>query len=155
MKRGWPVCGLVCLGMLVAGARVGRGQSAGSIVGWGSMVIVEQSALEHCVAVAAGRFHSLGVRSDGSIVAWGRNDRGQCNVPEASADFVAVAAGGFHSLGVTSDGRISAWGDNTGSQLNVPAPNADFVAVAAGEFHSLGLKSYGTIVAWGGNYYVQ
>jgi alpha-tubulin suppressor-like RCC1 family protein len=121
------------------------------------MVVVEQSALEDLVAVAAGAGHNLGVKSDGTIVAWGRNLEGQCNVPAPNANFVAVAGSGHrffdfgHSLGLKSDGTIVAWGCNDSGQCDVPAPNADFVAVAAGFFHSLGLKSDGTIVGWGSN----
>ena len=56
------------------------------------------------------RVHSLGLKSDGTIVAWGHNGSGQCNVPAPNADFVAVAGGGYHSLGLKSDGTIVAWG---------------------------------------------
>jgi len=58
------------------------------------------------VAVAAGGEYSLGVKSDGTVVAWGRNNDGQCNVPSPNADFVAVAAGNVHSLGLKSDGTV-------------------------------------------------
>ena len=37
----------------------------------------------------------------GSIVAWGNNDFGQCNVPTGS--FAAVAGGGWHSLALTPE----------------------------------------------------
>ncbi len=90
-------------------------------------------------------------QSTGSIVAWGYNGQGQCDVPPPNADFVAVAGRHVHNLGLKSDGTIVAWGINSYGQCNVPAPNADFVAVAAGQCHSLGLKSDGTIVAWGEN----
>ena len=75
-----------------------------------------------------------------TIVAWGNNGYGQCNVPAPNSGFVAVAAGGYHSLGLKSDGTIVAWGYNGSGQCNVPAPNSGFVAVAGGEDHSLGLK---------------
>ncbi|NIM51884.1 MAG: hypothetical protein GTO22_22010, partial [Gemmatimonadales bacterium] len=52
---------------------------------------------------AAGCEHSLGLKSDGSIVAWGWNDYGQCDVPSPNTGFVAVAGGGFHSLGLKAD----------------------------------------------------
>ena len=62
---------------------------SGSIVGWGTQVLVEQSALEGCVAIATGGNHSLSVKSDGTIAAWGPNDSGQCNVPAPNSGFVA------------------------------------------------------------------
>ena len=74
------------------------------------------------VAVAAGGDHSLGLKADGSIVAWGYNGYGQTNVPAANTGFVAVAAGGDHSLGLKADGSIVAWGYNGDGQTNVPAP---------------------------------
>ncbi len=37
---------------------------------------------------------------DGSIVAWGRNDDGQTDVPAPNSGFVAVAGGVYHSLGL-------------------------------------------------------
>jgi hypothetical protein len=40
------------------------------------------------------------VCADGSIVAWGRNDIGQCTVPSPNADFIAIAAGSSHTLGL-------------------------------------------------------
>jgi len=47
-----------------------------------------------------------------TIVAWGRNDSGNCDVPAPNAGFVSVAAGQDHCLGVRADGSIIAWGYN-------------------------------------------
>ncbi|MCK5596109.1 MAG: T9SS type A sorting domain-containing protein, partial [Candidatus Eisenbacteria sp.] len=52
------------------------------------------------VEVDGGGWHSLGLKSDGTVVAWGRDVENQCNVPEPNADFVAVAGGSRHSLGI-------------------------------------------------------
>jgi hypothetical protein len=93
------------------------------------------------VAVAAGGYHSLGLKADGLIVAWGDNDQGQSNVPSPNTGFVAVAAGEEHSLGLKADGSIVAWG----SIGSVPSPNTGFVAVAAGGSHSLGIKADGSV----------
>ncbi|UCF06094.1 MAG: hypothetical protein JSV33_03425, partial [bacterium] len=91
--------------------------------------------------VAGGWFHSLGLKSDGRIVAWGRNNKDQCTVPEPNGGFIAVAGGAEHSLGLKSDGTILVWGNNFSGQCNVPEPNEGFIAVAGGMSHSLGLKS--------------
>ena len=54
-----------------------------------------------CGCVLAGLLAPPTARAqDGSIVAWGRNEFGECNVPAPNTDFVAVAAGGSHSLGL-------------------------------------------------------
>jgi alpha-tubulin suppressor-like RCC1 family protein len=90
-------------------------------------------------AIAAAYYHSLGLKTDGSIVAWGNIGP----VPSPNTDFTAIAAGGYHSLGLKTDGSIVAWGDIG----PVPSPNTDFTAIAAGYSHSLGLKTDGSIVA--------
>jgi hypothetical protein len=102
MKRGSAVLGLVCLGVFVVQPDVVHGQCTGSIVGWGSQVVVEQSALEGLVAVAGGLYHSLGLKSDGTIVAWGDNPAGLCDVPAPNEGFIAIAGGYYHSLGLKS-----------------------------------------------------
>ena len=79
--------------------------------------------------------------ADGSIVAWGRNLAGQCDVPAPNADFVAVAAGREHSVGLKADGTLVLWGSNEFGQCTLPVHNVDFVAVAAGAFHTLALKA--------------
>ncbi|MCK4340593.1 MAG: hypothetical protein KAY37_02570, partial [Phycisphaerae bacterium] len=55
------------------------------------------------VAVAGGDCYSLGLKGDGSIVAWGWNQYDQCDVPEPNTDFVAVAGGFGHSLGLKGE----------------------------------------------------
>jgi hypothetical protein len=105
-------------------------------------------------AIAAGRFHSLALKS-GGVLAWGcvGNDFGQCTVPAAATSGVtAIAAGRFHSLALKSGGVI-AWGcGGTGNfgQCTVPAGAASgVIAIAAGAWHSLALKSDGSVLAWG------
>jgi hypothetical protein len=103
------------------------------------------------IAIAANGYHSLGLKQNGSIVAWGSNFKGENNIPLPNTGFTAIAAGWDHSVGLKNDGSIVAWGDNGSGQCNVPSPNTGFTAIAAGWSHSLGLKQDGSILAWGSN----
>jgi hypothetical protein len=87
------------LAVLLAPASAGAQYGHGSIVGWGSHVVGGDLG-GGFVALAGGGFQSLGLKADGSIVAWGCNLDGCCDVPEPNADFGAVAAGGYHVLGI-------------------------------------------------------
>jgi alpha-tubulin suppressor-like RCC1 family protein len=49
------------------------------------------------VAVAVGRSHSLAVRKDGKVIAWGLNDVGQCSGATNVSCAAAVAGGWYHS----------------------------------------------------------
>jgi alpha-tubulin suppressor-like RCC1 family protein len=62
------------------------------------------------VAIAAGGAHSLALKSDGTVVAWGSNFSGQMRVPSGLSGVVAIAAGDAHSLALKSDGTVVAWG---------------------------------------------
>ncbi len=90
--------------------------------------------LEEIEAVSAGSSHSLALRADGTVFAWGNNDHGQLgdntvaqkNSPikvvdsDGAGDFtdvVAIAAGDRFSLALKSDGTVWAWGLNTSGQL--------------------------------------
>ena len=98
--------------------------------------------------IAAGGFHTVGLKSDGTVVACG--DKRKCNV-SGWTDIVAVAAGGRHTVGLKSDGTVVACGDNENGLCDV-SHWTDIVAVAAGDNHTVGLKSDGTVVVCGENY---
>jgi hypothetical protein len=82
------------------------------------------------IAIATHFDHSLAVRAEGSIVAWGSNEHGQLDVPAPNTGFVSVAAGDHFSLGLKSDGTLWAWGGWFG-QDDVPAPNRGYLAMSA------------------------
>ncbi|MGB2984339.1 MAG: FG-GAP-like repeat-containing protein, partial [Phycisphaerae bacterium] len=94
---------------------------SGSIVGRGTQVVGADLSADF-IAVAGGDQHSLGLKTDGSVVAWGYNRYGQCDVPAPNTDFVDVAAGVGHSLGLRADGWIVAWGGNYEGQYDVAGP---------------------------------
>ena len=105
--------------------------------------------LSNLVSVAAGAWHSLALRADGGIVAWGDDFNGQCDVPAGLTNTIAIAAGGYHSLAIRPNGAVAAWGDNTYGQTTVPVNLANVIGISAGTWHSLALRDDGTVAAWG------
>jgi alpha-tubulin suppressor-like RCC1 family protein len=134
-------------------------------------ILVEE--LGEVTAVAAGQFHSLALLSNGTVEAWGNNEKGQLgdgtttgsDVPGAVAglsEVTAVAAGTTHSLALLSNGTVEAWGSNEKGQLgdgtttNSSVPVAvsgltEVIAIAAGGSYSVALLSSGSVEAWGAN----
>ena len=134
----------------------GAGQThSGAPYNYGQSIV--PSGLTNVVAVGAGGYHSLALKSDGLVVAWGGYnygaypDYGQWQVPNGVSNVTAIAAGRFHNMGLESDGSVISWGDNTSGQANVPAGLSNVLVIAGGGAFSLGLKSDGTVVAWGDN----
>ena len=107
------------------------------------------------VAISEGGGHSLALKVNGTVVAWGNNTYGEASIPVGLSNVIAIAAGGYHSLALRANGTVVAWGRNIEGQTNVPIGLSNIVAIAAGGYHSLALKSNGTVVAWGLNYYGQ
>ncbi len=109
------------------------------------------SALDTFKAIAAGGEHSLALRTNGTVIAWGGNTYGQTNVPAGLSNVTAIAAGYYHSLALRSDGKVVAWGHNSDGQTNVAPGLSNVVALSAGCYHNLALRNDGTVVAWGRN----
>jgi len=172
----FPLVGLIPFGRAIASPPPGdprlRGLLSGGglfsvavgenreIVSWGVInpfggAMVPPPQDPRGIMVSGGFFHVLSLRSDGTVVAWGNNNSGQCDVPAGLSNVVAVSAGANHSLALRSDGTVVAWGDNSKGQCNVPSGLSGVVAIAAGKEHSLALKSDGAVVAWGDNTYGQ
>jgi hypothetical protein len=110
----------------------------GRIVGWGEQATPNQK-LSGLTSISAGGYHSLALKSDGTIVGWGWNYYGQASSPSGS-DFIAIAAGRDHSIALKSDGTIVGWGANYYGESSPPS-GTDFVAIAAGVFHSLAIHT--------------
>jgi alpha-tubulin suppressor-like RCC1 family protein len=103
--------------------------------------------------VAAGEWHTVGLKSDGTVVAVGWNWDGQCNIG-GWTDITQVAAGDYHTVGLKSEGTMVAVGDDDEGQCDVGGWT-NTTQVTAGGSHTVGLKSDGTVVAVGYDHFGQ
>jgi len=123
--------------------------------------------------ISAGNMHSLALREDGMVFAWGGNGSGQLgdgtitqiNEPTQLSEpyeVIQVQARNIHSLALRADGTVFAWGANANGQLGDgtttnrrnPVQVVGLYGVrqiSAGGGHSLALKEDGTVFAWGVN----
>jgi alpha-tubulin suppressor-like RCC1 family protein len=107
-------------------------------------------------AVACGDGHTLALKANGSLWAWGRNGYGQLGNGTygwalqpvrvgSEMDWMRVACAAGHSAALKTDGSVWAWGDNVYGELgngtydrtNQPVrvgSDADWQAVACGGF---------------------
>ncbi|MDR1710663.1 MAG: hypothetical protein LBR58_02200 [Propionibacteriaceae bacterium] len=122
------------------------------------------SGLTNIKAVAAGSYHFLALKSDGTVVAWGSNENKQAKPPKGLKSVAAISAGSHFSVALKTNGTVVAWGDvppvcdgedddcpgdDSGSADSVPSGLRDVAAISAGEYHVLALKKDGTVVGWG------
>ena len=124
--------------------------------------------------IAAGYLHTLAVKENGTLWAWGDNTYGQLGLSTSSGghyspeqvgedtDWAAVAAGTNFSLALKTNGSLWAWGDNTYGQLGIGTSaswdrpqqigtSRDWVSIVAGGANAFGLKTDGSLWAWGDN----
>ena len=103
------------------------------------------AGLTGVTAIAAGDYHSLALKSDGTVVRWGSASA----VPAGLTGVTAIAAGYDFSLALKNDGTVVGWGSNSFRQTTIPAGLTGVTAIAAGGYFSLALKNDGTVVGWG------
>ncbi len=103
--------------------------------------------------ISAGSNHSVGLKTDGTVIAAGNNDKEQCEVGEW-LDIIKVSAGGDHSVGLTRGKTVVAAGDNDKGQCEVDDWKS-IIDISAGGLHTVGVENIGSVIATGDNTYGQ
>ncbi|HYF96333.1 MAG TPA: hypothetical protein VD969_29350 [Symbiobacteriaceae bacterium] len=194
-----PVTGLTGVKAIFASAIAGRTyalKSDGTLWAWGengqfggllgdgttvelAATPVQVTGLSEVTAVATGASHTIALRSDGTVWAWGYNTDGQFGNGSTSGSPVrtpaqvpgltkvtAIAAGYSHSLALRSDGTVWTWGGNSQGQLGDGSTDSrtsaarvaglrDVVQIGAGQSFSVAVRRDGSVWTWGQNAHGQ
>jgi alpha-tubulin suppressor-like RCC1 family protein len=124
-------------------------------------------------SISAGTFHTVAIKNDNTLWAWGRNQYGQLGnnsiidlyIPTAIGtdnDWESISAAVTHTIATKSSGSLWTWGYNQFGQLgdntivdkiiptNITAITSCHI-VSKGQQHSVIKKTDGSLWSWGGN----
>lgn len=143
-----------------------------------SSAAVQATGLNGVSAIAAGYIHSVALKTDGTVWAWGSSAFGQLglgtftsvNAPiqvTALSGITSIACGYRLTLALKNDGTVWSFGENGVGQLGIGISGSgtesyapvqvngltSITAIACGWEHCFAMKNDGTVWAWGGNYY--
>lgn len=140
---------------------------------------VQVGSLTNWLTIAAGSYHTLTIKQDGTLWSWGQNNDGQLGLGDTSnrsspvqvgalTTWLDVVGGYSHSMAIKTDGTLWAWGDNGNGRLGdgtAVAKRSSPVQIGALTNwaklpKNLGKQSFaittdGNLYAWGWNYYGQ
>lgn len=136
---------------------------------------VQVGSLTNWSKIAAGSYHALAIKTDGTLWSWGNNGNGQLGLGDgyganrsspvqvgSLTNWATIAGGGVHSLAVKTDGTLWTWGQNVSGRLGQNNTTyrsspvqvgalTNWSAVMGGAEFSVAVKTDGTLWSWGRN----
>ncbi|MBM4066180.1 MAG: hypothetical protein FJ266_11165 [Planctomycetes bacterium] len=139
-----------------------------------SVAVSVQGTASAAPGIATGGYHCLALMSNGTVWAWGDNERGQLGIGTTTTYIItptqisnlsgvtAIAGGHLHSLFLDAEETVWACGRNVEGQVGDGTTTdrttpvhlsslSNIIAVAGGGHHSLALDTLGKVWVWGAN----
>src|SRR3989338_5468335 len=124
-------------------------------------------------SVSAGYYHTIAIKTDWTLWAWGFNNYGQLGDGTTTnrssptqigsgTNWSSVSAGGYHTVAIKTDGTLWVWGNNGNGKLGDGTTTdryspvqigrgTNWSTVSAGGYHTVAIKTDGTLWVWGNN----
>jgi hypothetical protein len=102
--------------------------------------------LHGVTAIAASSSHILALLEDGTVVAWGDNALGACDVPADLGQVVQVAVGDDFSVVLCADGSVRGWGENGEGQYAFPADLPKVRQISTSFYETYVLTESGSVI---------
>ena len=129
-------------------------------------------------SICASVEHTIAIKTDGSLWAWGINSSGQLGVGTTApfsdspvqigtaTNWASISASNSHNIAIKTDGSLWAWGNNSYGQLGVGdtydrnspvqvGTATNWASISSGDAHTLAIKNDGSLWAWGENVFGQ
>ena len=131
-------------------------------------------ALATWLKIAAGTYHTIATKTDGTLWTWGYNAQGQLGLGNTTSysspkqvgaltTWLNIAGGGYgFTIATKTDGTLWSWGGGTAGRLGLGNTTSysspkqigaltTWLKVACGDAYTLATKSDGTLWSWGTN----
>ena len=127
------------------------------------------------VDIASGRYHTIAIKTDGTLWTWGYNFSGQLGLNDTTSrstpvqevtggtNWKQVSSGVFYTAAIKKDGTLWSWGNNGNGQLGINstantstpvqtvAGGTNWKQLSCGGFYTAAIKTDGTLWLWGNN----
>ena len=151
IKLSQACCASLLVGMISTANAQALAQ--GSFIGWGLNSYGETALpsvtppITNISAISSSSGNTVALRSDGTVLAWGRPG-GPVVPPPGLNDATAVAASNGFMMALRRNGTVVFWGSFPQAGPFLPGYLTDIVAISASPVHALALKRDGTVIDW-------
>ena len=94
--------------------------------------------------ISCGNSHTLGLKIDGTVIMWGRDQR----YNKTDTEFIDINCSYYHSAGIQRDGTVVVWDNYDNKQVD-NILSGKFIKIICGYYHIVGLREDGTVVTCG------